>query len=198
MRFGVDRPTGRVEPRDDNAREPVRRVPLLAARLSVSRSRVRDRSRVPSAPRCGVGDVSREPPKGPSYHVMLLLLVFSRPSSHCAFPPETVMKSNSITLGVPGSLQTRSPSRRALQLHAGGHARGGRDALLTRGGSLDAVGPVAPRRRSNVTSFGQRRRGCAHRLGIFWSLGTGRIRGCVAIRASRQGCVAFAAGTRVA
>ena len=76
MRFGVDRPTGRVEPRDDNAREPVRRVPLLAARLSVSRSRVRDRSRVPSAPRCGVGDASREPPKGPSYHV-IALLVFS-------------------------------------------------------------------------------------------------------------------------
>ena len=76
MRFGVDRPTGRVEPRDDNAREPVRRVPLLAARLSVSRSRVRDRSRVPSATRCGVGDASREPPKGPSYHVMLTL-VFS-------------------------------------------------------------------------------------------------------------------------
>ena len=39
MRFGVDLLTGRVEPRDDNAREPVKRVPLLAARLSVSRSR---------------------------------------------------------------------------------------------------------------------------------------------------------------
>lgn len=84
MRFDVNRPTGRVEPGDDNAREPVRRVPLLAARLSVSRSRVRDRSRVPSAPRCGVGDASREPPKGPSYHVMLLLRWFSaRPTSVC-------------------------------------------------------------------------------------------------------------------
>ena len=97
----------------------------------------------------------------------------------------------------PGSLQTASVLAQRTPTPRGGHARGGRDARLARGRSFDAVGPVAPRRCSDITSFGHPSPTTRMRPPP-WDLLVPRYRRIRGARASRQGCVAFAAGTRVA